>query len=74
MSVIAVYRDKYCTDVYNSEGRNIFHYGGSHEGAYSSGNSVVIDVSESQGCMIQFSFDDDGNVINTTTLPGRRTY
>ena len=74
MSVSAVYVHKTRTDVYNHDGRMVYTYGKCHESVSGGGNTILIDASESQGCMIQITFDDEGNVINEMTLSGRQLY
>lgn len=71
MSVSAVYINECRTDVYNDQGTLIYQYGRRHEGASASGNTVLIDSSESEGCMVQIVFDDEGNAVRYTTLNPR---
>ena len=74
MAVSAVFVDKNRTDIFNHDGRMVYTYGKCHESASGGGNTVLIDASESQGCRIQLTFDDEGNLVNEFTLPGRQLY
>ena len=74
MAVCAVYENQNSTVVYNDRGAQIYHYGRRHDGSSASGNSVLIDASESDGFMELITFDDDGKYLRSVNLPPRRRY